>query len=402
MNSVILYIAKRYAFSKSKTKAINIITAISAIGIIVSTMTLFIVLSVFNGLEDLSKSFSNQLDPDLVILPKQGKHITILDNELNNLQQIEGVKSIDEVIEERVIFTFANKQQIANIKGVSSNYHNNFNILEFTHNGTWFPQNSSEVVMGRGLYFELGYSNTIEEHTLEAIAMKPGEGLSNTPEDAYVRLSLYPIDIYDFNSIEVNNKYIFSDLSTAKELLSLKQDQYSKLEININNTNQLQSVINKINEKHPNKFQFKTRAELNESLYKMLKIEKIAVYLVFTLVIIITLFCLCGTIIMIIIEKKENLKTLISLGFSEKQLKNIFFLQGMIITLLGTLIGLILGIAITFTQIHFELIKIAPNFAYPIKFDAMNLLIVFLTLTILGIIASLIASSQTSKQIIKK
>jgi lipoprotein-releasing system permease protein len=160
-------------------------------------------------------------------------------------------------------------------------------------------------------------------------------------------------------------------------------------------------AIDTINNIFPNQVKVKNRAQLNDALYKMLNTENIAVYLIFTLVIIIALFNLIGAIIMMIIEKKSNLKTLYNLGTEIKYLKNIFLFQGNIISIFGGILGLILGIIVVLIQQQFELIMITPSLAYPVVFETKNILIVLFTIVILGFIASKIASSTVSKKLLE-
>ena len=397
----ILYIAKRYAFSKSKTKAINIITAISSMGIIVSTMALFVVLSVFSGLEEYTKSFTNALDPDYVAVPQKGKFFQMTPNELNAIQSIEGVNYVSEIIEERVVFTYNNKQSVALLKAVPQGYDEHSGLIEYTENGRWAEPHTAQVVVGKALLYELGIGQYSETSVLEALAMKPGEGLFSSPEDAYNRIPLYAIDVYSFNNIETDKKYIYSDLEVGQELLSWPKNQYTKLELLLDTSANETQVLQQIEQLHPNTFTFKSRAQLNDSLYKMLQTESLAVYLVFTLIIIITLFCLCGAIIMIILEKKADIRTLSHIGFTLSQIKNIFFTQGMIITIIGSLVGLILGICIAFAQQKWQWIMINEDFAYPILFKAENISTVLLTILTLGTLSCWVSSSRINKNYTK-
>lgn len=397
----IFHIAKRYAFSKSKTKAINIITAISSMGIIVSTMALFVVLSVFSGLEEYTKSFTNALDPDYVAVPKEGKYFQLTPNELNQIQSLDGVEYVSEIIEERVVFTYNDKQTVALLKAVPQSYAEYSGLIEYTENGRWAEPHSAQVVAGKALVYELGIGQYSETSVLEALAMKPGEGLFSSPEDAYTRIPLYTIDVYSFNNIETDKKYIYSDLEVGQNLLNWPKHQFSKLELLLNSSANDAQVLQQIEQLHPNTFTFKSRAQLNDSLYKMLQTESLAVYLVFTLIIIITLFCLCGAIIMIILEKKNDIKTLTHIGFTVTDIRKIFFTQGMIITISGSSLGLIIGILIALGQKKWEWIKINSDFAYPILFQTKNITITLLTIITLGILACWVSSSRINQKFIK-
>ena len=390
MNAV-FYIAKRYAFSKSKTKAINIITRIASIGIIVSSMALFVVLSVFSGLERYALSFTNLIDPDLVVLPTSGKSFELSTSQEQQLKTSTNIKAFSKIIEDRVIFTYGDKQIVAVIKAVDSNYVHTVDVTDYIVYGHWIQPNTNDAVLGNGLANELSAGMYSNDKLLEVLAMKPGKGLINMPEDAYVKLPLYPSGIYSLRNIETDNKYIYTDLRVGRDLFNYNPQQFSKIELKLQGsvkaaTSELQNIFPDL--------QIKNRSQLNESLYKMLKTESLAIYLIFTLIIIVTLFCLTGALIMIILEKKEHIKTLHHLGFTLKEIKKIFLYQGLILSGIGITIGLFLGIVITLAQQHFELIEVSEGLPYPIVFNWNNGLLVVCTIIILSVIASYIAASR--------
>lgn len=390
MNAV-FYIAKRYAFSKSKTKAINIITRIASIGIIVSSMALFVVLSVFSGLERYALSFTNLIDPDLVVLPTSGKSFELSTSQEQQLKTSTNIKAFSKIIEDRVIFTYGDKQIVAVIKAVDSNYVHTVDVTDYIVYGHWIQPNTNDAVLGNGLANELSAGMYSNDKLLEVLAMKPGKGLINMPEDAYVKLPLYPSGIYSLRNIETDNKYIYTDLRVGRDLFNYNPQQFSKIELKLQGsvkaaTSELQNIFPDL--------QIKNRSQLNESLYKMLKTESLAIYLIFTLIIIVTLFCLTGALIMIILEKKEHIKTLHHLGFTLKEIKKIFLYQGLILSGTGITIGLFLGIVITLAQQHFELIEVSAGLPYPIVFNWNNGLLVVCTIIVLSVIASNIAASR--------
>lgn len=390
MNAV-FYIAKRYAFSKSKTKAINIITRIASIGIIVSSMALFVVLSVFSGLERYALSFTNLIDPDLVVLPTSGKSFELSTSQEQQLKTSTNIKAFSKIIEDRVIFTYGDKQIVAVIKAVDSNYVHTVDVTDYIVYGHWIQPNTNDAVLGNGLANELSAGMYSNDKLLEVLAMKPGKGLISMPEDAYVKLPLYPSGIYSLRNIETDNKYIYTDLRVGRDLFNYNPQQFSKIELKLQGsvkaaTSELQNIFPDL--------QIKNRSQLNESLYKMLKTESLAIYLIFTLIIIVTLFCLTGALIMIILEKKEHIKTLHHLGFTLKEIKKIFLYQGLILSGTGITIGLFLGIVITLAQQHFELIEVSEGLPYPIVFNWNNGLLVVCTIIILSVIASYIAASR--------
>jgi lipoprotein-releasing system permease protein len=394
-----LYIAKRYIFSNSKNNAINIINRIASMGIIVGAMALFVVLSVFSGLKVFSLSFSNNIDPDLKISSTLGKSFFVSPNQQNQISKIEGLASYSKIIEERVLFTFNGKQEVTFLKGVDSNFSKVNAIKKTLYNGEWLKPDTYEVVVGYGIADKFSMGLLDYNNSLEVLVPKPGKGAIENPEEAFNKVVVAPVGIYAISE-DYDSKYVFADLGLAQELLEYKPNQISGIEIKEKKGADENAIISKLQTIFNNKITIKNRAQLNESLYKMLNTENLAVYLIFTLVIVIALFNLIGALIMMILDKKANLKTLLNLGTEIKDLRKIFLLQGTLLSVFGGIIGLTLGIAIVLLQQHFELVMITPTLAYPVVFTIENVLIVLATIVSLGFIASLIASSRVSKKLL--
>ncbi len=368
-------------------------------GIIIGAMALFVVLSVFSGLKVFSLSFSNNIDPDLKISSTIGKSFFVSPNQESKIKQIEGVASYSKIIEERVLFTFNGKQEVTYLKGVDSVYNKVNGIKKTLYNGVWLNPNTDEVVVGYGIAQKFSLGLLDFNNSLAILVPKPGKGAIENPADAFNEIDVFPVGIYAISE-DLDSKYVFADLGLAQELLEYKTNQISGIELKLKNDADETVVINSLQTIFSNKVTIKNRAQLNESLYKMLNTENLAVYLIFTLVIIIALFNLIGALIMMILDKKANLKTLLNLGTEIKDLRKIFLLQGNLLSVFGGIIGLTLGIAIVLLQQHFELIMITPTLAYPVVFSVENVLIVLATILTLGFIASLIASSRVSKKLL--
>jgi len=394
-----LYIAKRYIFSSSKNNAINIINRIASMGIIVGTMALFVVLSVFSGLKVFSLSFTNEIDPDLKLVSTYGKSFLMAPDQENKIKKINGVASYTKIIEERVLFLFKDKQQVTYLKGVDSNYAVVNDIKKKLYNGQWLKPDSYQVVIGYGLAQNFSMGILDFENPLQIFAPKPGKGAIENPEEAFNKTDVLPVGIYSISE-DLDSKYVFADLGLVQELLMYKTNQISGIEFKLKENADENAVKTQLNAIFKNKITLKNRAQLNESLYKMLNTENIVVYLIFTLVIIVALFNLVGALIMMILEKKGNLKTLFNLGTEINNLRKIFLLQGTLLSFFGGLIGLILGIILVILQQQYELIMITPTLAYPVVFSLENVLIVMTTIVILGFVASLIASSRVSKKLL--
>ncbi len=363
-------------------------------------MALFIVLSVFSGLKDFSLSFSNDFDPDLKVFPTSGKSFSINADQLKEISNISGVEACSRVLEERVLFLFDRKEQVTYIKGVDSLFYKVNPVKKSIYQGQWFESQTNQVVVGYGISQKLSMGLFDFNHPFEVFVPKAGKGTIENPENAFNKSKLAPVGIYAISE-DLDSKFVFADLVLTQSLLEYNPNQISAIEIRLQADADESNIAEQIKKIIDNKVVVKNRAQLNESLYKMLNTENIAVYLIFTLVIIIALFNLIGALIMMILDKKANLKTLFNLGTEVKDLRKIFFLQGTLLSVFGGVIGLTLGVIVVFVQQEFQLVMITPTLAYPVVFSIQNVLIVFTTIFSLGVLASWIASSRVTKKLLE-
>lgn len=391
------YIAKRYLKKGSNQNAINIISRIASLGIVVGTTALFVVLSVFGGLKAFSLSFVQNFDPDLKLFPKEGKFFTISESQEKKLEACLYIESFSKVIEERCIFTFDGKEMIADLKGIDSLFQEINDVSNILYMGRWIQPNTYQCVPGLGISSKLSMGLYDQRGGLEVMVPKPGKGTISSVQQGFNLEVLAPIGFYSINE-DFDYRYVFVDLTLAQDLMQYQPNQISNLEVklkpNISETaarQELESIFD-------NNIILKNRVQLNESLYRMLNTENVILYLIFTLIIIVTLFTLIGALLMTIIDKKKNLKTLYNLGCTIPQLKRIFLIQGILICFRGTTLGLSIGILIVFIQSYFEFFMITPSMAYPVVFSIKDILLVILTLFVLGTLASLLASSRLSKK----
>jgi lipoprotein-releasing system permease protein len=396
--NVPFYIARRYLISRSKTSAINIITGIASGGIIVSAMALFVVLSVFSGLRNFSMSFSNDFDPDLKITATLGKSFSIAESQRLRLGQTKGVSSFSEVIEERVLFIFSGKEKVAYLKGVDSFYTVVNDVKKSLYNGQWVQPGTYQAVVGYGIANNLSMGLFDFNNVVETYVPKPGKGDISNPEQAFSKSNLVPVGIYAINE-DLDAKFVFADIDLVRELLQYRRSQVSAIEIKLKPGADAVKVSEQLEPIFDNKVTIRTRAEQNESLYKMLNTENTVIYLIFTLVIVLTLFTLAGAIIMMILDKKGNLLTLFNLGVEIRGLRKIFMLHGTLISVIGGCIGLALGAVIVLTQQRFNLILITESLPYPVEFNFQNIVIVLVTIIPLGLLSSWIASSRVSQRL---
>ncbi|MFD1094552.1 ABC transporter permease [Salegentibacter chungangensis] len=391
-----LYIAKRYLFTKSSNNAINIITIIAAVGVFAGAFSLFIVLSGFAGLRDFSLSFSNEFDPDLKLFPSEGKVMKIDSTKLDKIRNTPGVAQFTKIIEERIFLDYRSKNDWAFIKGVDENYQRVTKIDSAIINGTWLTSSEAQVVIGSEISRKLNLGVFNYSHLMRILVPKPGRGQITNPTDAFNQKKVVVSGIYSVNE-ELDDKYVFANIGFARDLLDMQADEYSAVEIKLQPGADAGEVTEALKAVLGNEVTIKNRAQLNDVLYKMLNTENLAVYLIFTLVLIIALFNVVGSIIMVILDKRENIKTLFNLGASPRQIKNIFFYQGMLMCIFGGLLGLFCSLVLIYLQMQFDLVMITPTLPYPVKIKFENILIVLATIGILGLIASYIAAGRSKK-----
>ncbi|WBX71574.1 ABC transporter permease [Tenacibaculum retecalamus] len=396
-----LYIAKRYLFSKTSTNAINIITFIAVFGVVIGALALFVILSGFSGLRTFSDSLLDASDPDIKITTVKGKSFEYSNAVHQQLIQNTEIKTISKIIEERVFLKYKDKSQIAYIKGVDENYVGIIPVDSLLAVGTWVdPEFKNTAVIGYGISYKLSLSILNFGEPLQIMVPKPGKGFVNV-NNAFRSVSTQIIGAYS-GSEEFQNKYVFTELSLAQELLNYDENQISGIELKLKENIDLDDFQEELQNNLGVAFNVKTRAQLNALYYKVINTENFISYLIFTLIIAIALFNVIGSIIMMIIDKRQNLKTLYNLGASIDEIKKIFILQGFLLTIMGMIVGVVIGILLVLVQQRYELFMITESLAYPVEFRWVNLLVVILTISILGFIASKVASSRISKDFIEK
>jgi lipoprotein-releasing system permease protein len=394
-----LYIAKRYLFSKTSNNAINIITIIASFGVIIGSLALFIILSGFSGLRTFSYNLLDVSDPDIKITTSIGKSFLVSEDLQQTLNVNTSINVISKVIEERVFLEYNEKTEIAFVKGVEENYTKISNIESSLNIGTWLQKDySNTAVIGRGISNKLSLGISNYGLPLKIMIPKPGKGFIN-PRRPFYEIDTQIVGIYS-GTEEFEGKFVYTSIEKARELLRFKENQVTAIELKLKNSQTSDEVAFVLRNTLGSNFKVQTKEQLNEVFYKVINTENFVSYLIFTLIVIIALFNVIGAIIMMIIDKKANLKTLFNLGATIKEIKRIFIIQGFMLTFLGMCIGLLLGVALVFLQKKFEIFMIVPNLAYPVEFRITNLLIVFFTITILGFIAAKIASSRISEEFI--
>ena len=392
----IFYIARRYMFAKSSQNVINIINRVTAFVVVLGAAALFIVLAGFAGLKHFTLSFSSTFDPDLKILPAKGKYLSLTAQDTLKLQQISQIAHFTKVLEEQVFLTHNQKNHIAYIKGVDEQYPKVNEIDSIIVLGNW-QLTPPSVVVGGTIFNKLGLNLTDASSPLQIVVPKAGKGsILNDPMPYRQAFSVVQ-GIYQLTE-DLDKKYVFSSLDEARFLLGVTPDKVSAIEVKLVPQADEKIATEAIVRAFEQPVIVKNRVQLNDALYRMLNTENIAVYLIFILVLIIALFNLVGAIIMMILDKKDDLQTLYALGMNQQQMRQIFFWQGTMASVVGATIGIALGALIVWLQQQFSLVMISPTLAYPVAITPMNTLIVLVTIVVLGLLASLVASSRVKNR----
>lgn len=398
--SFALHIAKRYLRSKSSNNAINFITNIAVIGVILGSASLFIVLSGFAGLKEFTLQFTSQVDPDLKAETAIGKSFLLTEDETNKLNNLGDIAHYSKIIEERVFFISEDKNTPAIIKGVDAQFQNVVTVDSTLTDGTWFEQKTNQLVVGWGISKSLSLGTFNFSKPIKVYVPKPGKGAITSKKNAYNSINAINVGVFFINE-DLNDTYAYAPIDLARNLLNYKPNQITSIEFKLKkgvDENEAKAHIKTI---LGDKIILKNRAQLNDALYKMLNTENLAVYLIFTLVLIIAFFNVIGSLIMMMLDKKRSLNTLFNIGATVKDIRKIFFYQGSLMSVIGGLIGLTVALIITALQKIFSLVMITQTLAYPITIKFENFIIVFLTISVLGIVASKIASVRITKSLVQ-
>jgi len=395
------YIAKRYVRSKSSQNAVNIINFITFLVIVIGSAALFIVLSGFSGLKTFSLSFSNLFDPDLKATAQNGKFFSLGPEEERKLLEIAGIASYSKELEEQVYLTHQQKSCVAYIKGVDTAYRIVTQVDSAIYWGNWALKNQQTVV-GLGIASLLGLTINDYQDPMRILAPKPGKGSLSQQNLGAKPYNDMPVVVSGVYALEENldKKYVFTELALAQVILEKDNTQISGINFDLDPLADVAEVRNQITAALGDKVVLRNRRQLNNALYRMLNTENLATYLIFTLVLIIALFNVVGAIIMMILDKQQNSKTLYNLGATIRELRRIYFVQGILVTSFGGIIGLFLASVLIWSQLTFGWLKITPSLAYPVEYKLMNVLIVLATIVVLGMIASKIASSRVTKKLL--
>ena len=387
----------KYFFSKKEKSVINIMNIIAVIVISFSTASLFIVLSAFSGLKTFGLSFTNKFDPDFRIKSKNEKKIVISNEQLSKINLIPGVVESSPVVENKVVLTFKGKTVMAVLRGVGQQYSKIVQMDSLLISGNWFENGYSEVIIGSSIARQLNLG--IYDYS-DLLKITVPRKLNNS------RLNFNPFKNETalvsgvYSSIEDTNKfYIFSSIEFARRIFQDNFNTFDFIDLKIQGAQDIKKLEEEIFKVLNRPVTLESRKELNSSVYKMLNTENIILYFIFSLIVVISLFSVFGSIIIMYLDKKKEFFIFHAMGIVPKQIQQIFFFLGCCISWLGSILGFSLGVIIIIIQKTFPFLYVpSTSIAYPVEIQFKNCLIVILTVFLLGSITSVIATADIRRK----
>ncbi|MDX1940158.1 MAG: FtsX-like permease family protein [Saprospiraceae bacterium] len=386
-----LKIARRYLFAKKSTNAINIITGISVFGIAVGTAALVLVLSVFNGFEDLISQMYSNFNPDVKILPAQGKTFEVDSALMSRIYRIEGVELVSQTSEEIAFFEYKGSQDFGTLKGVDDFYDDVTGIDSTVQEGKYQLKDQGTIedaVLGLGMRNKLQVN--VDDLFTPMIVYMPKSREVSVFEQQFRRMSVYPVGTF-VNQQEFNNKYVITSIDFARQLLDAP-NEVSTLELKLKAGSNQNRVIENIRKTLGEDFIIKNRYEQEEAFLRIMNIEKWLSFAIAGLMLFLVAFNMVGALWMIVLEKQKDIAILKSMGALDKMVRNIFLNEGVLLCLLGISIGFALALITYLAQKTFGLVGIPGNFiveAYPISIRGIDFLVVALTVLFIGLLASI-------------
>lgn len=398
------YIAKRYLLSKKSHNVINIISGISVIGVMVGTMALIVVLSVFNGFEDLVKSLYSAFDPDIKIEAIEGK---VFDTGLipeSEIRNIAGVISYTKVLEEKALLKCRAEQYIVSMKGVSDDFLQNNPMDSMLVDGDFILKynDNNYSIMGYLVAFRMGIKLYDFANPLIIYSPRRTKKALTSLDQSFNTGTLVPSAVFSIQQ-EIDDKYIIVPIQFARDLMEYDANEVSAIEIRLNPDSDMEEIQKKIQTMAGNDFVVKNRFQQQELLYKIMRSEKWAIFLILTFIIIIAAFNVTGSLSMLILDKRKDIGVLYSMGASKKLIKRIFLTEGILVSISGAIGGLLLGFILCWIQVQFGIIRLGDANAflvpyYPVKMQLLDFVAVFFTVFFIGILSAWYPVKQISKR----
>ena len=390
------YIARRYLFSKKSTHAINVISGISVVGVAVATMALVVTLSVFNGFHDLVASFLTSFDPQLKVTPVKGKAVAADDPKLTLIRELPQVDVATECLEDQALAIYNGHQAMVTVKGVDDNFDQLTHIKEILIGNGEFELHAADMhygLIGVRLAEALG-TGYAYDHPIKIYApRREGQFDMTAPEESFIEDELYsPGVLFNVRQAKYDKGYIITSLGFARRVFE-QQGMVSSLELRLKPGSNFEAVKSEMKEIAGSDFYVKDRFEQQDETFKIMKIEKLIAYIFLTFILVVACFNIIGSLSMLIIDKKDDVVTLRNLGASDKTITRIFLFEGRIISALGAVIGIAIGLLLCWLQQTYGFVKLGSSSgsfvvnAYPVSVHPQDILLIFVTVLVVGFLA---------------
>jgi lipoprotein-releasing system permease protein len=390
------YIARRYLFSKKSTNAINVISGISVVGVAVASMALVVTLSVFNGFHDMVASFFTQLDPQLKITPAKGKTAASNDSTLMRIRQLDEVAVATDVLEDQALAVYGDRQQMVTIKGVDDNYDKLTHIRQILEGDGDYALHAADMnygILGLGVAYQLGIGYTYREPLKIYAPRREGQINMANLQDGFVEDELYsPGVLFSIKQGKYDKRYIITAIQFTRNLFD-RDGELTSLELRLKPGSNFEHVKAKVQEMAGTRFVVRDRYEQQEDTFRIMKVEKLMAYIFLTFILVIACFNIIGSLSMLMIDKRNDVVTLRNLGASDRQIIRIFLFEGRMISAIGAVIGIAIGLLLCLLQQQFGLIGLGSTEgsfvvdAYPVSVHPWDIVVVFFTVLAVGFIS---------------
>ncbi len=390
------YIARRYLFSKKSTHAINVISGISVVGVAVATMALVVTLSVFNGFHDLVASFFTHFDPQLKVMPQTGKTVPADDPLLTKIRQMPGVQTAVECVEDQAMAMYGDKQAMVRIKGVDEKFSELTSIKDILLGDGDFTLRAANLqygVMGVRLAQSLGLGARYQGFLRVYAPQKEGQiDLMNASDAFMVDSLLSPGVVFNVNQSKYDSEYIITSISFARNLFE-QQGMLSSLELRLKAGSNVDAVKEKMQAVVGEKYVILNQYEQQADTFRIMNVEKLVAYFFLTFILMVACFNIIGSLSMLIIDKREDVKTLRNLGATDKQIVQVFLYEGRMISVIGAVVGILFGLGLCWLQQNYGLVALGESSgsfvidAYPVSVRYTDVLLVFFTVVAVGFLA---------------
>ncbi|SEV94685.1 lipoprotein-releasing system permease protein [Prevotella sp. khp7] len=390
------FIARRYLFSKKSTHAINVISGISVIGVAVATMALVVTLSVFNGFHDLVASFFTDFDPQLKVVPAEGKTVAADDPILAQIKQLPQIDVATESVEDMALAIYKGRQAMVVVKGVEDNFEQLTHISDILLGDGEFGLHAANMdygILGIRLAEILGTGYTYDEPLHIYAPRREGQFDISNPEDAFEEDELYsPGVLFNVKQSKYDKNYILTSIGFARRIFG-QQGMLSSLELRLKPGSNFDGVKTEIKKICGDKYVVKDRFEQQDDTFKIMKIEKLIAYIFLTFILMVACFNIIGSLSMLIIDKKDDVVTLRNLGASDKQIIRIFLFEGRLISAIGAILGISLGLFLCWAQQRFGIVALGSSSgsfiinAYPVSVHSEDIILVFITVLLVGFLS---------------